>query len=200
MSEERSRLERETAELVMQTAYEWMKYAEFSDGTRVRCVWHDDPEGRTLHVENRNAGVEYRFMVTVAATELPPLPPLGPENDLGVFGIDDSALDAPRGQWVLRTWRDVRSRDYVRMPGTEITSGITHRLWPPTDDERGRRSWHMVAGEKHWDDHVVQPGECVVVLEGETTPRFMNPSAPVEILLTQNEESAINALGWENRC
>lgn len=114
--------------------------------------------------------------------------------------IPDERHDVVRRRWVLRTWRDVRADDVVRMPGTEITSSIAHRLWPPTDDERGRRSWHMVAGEKHWDDHVVQPGECVVVLQGETAPRFMNPSAPVEILLTPDEESAINALGWENRC
>ncbi len=111
--------------------------------------------------------------------------------------------------WVTRTWADVRQGDTVRMPGTEQTTTVFDRYWPPVSASgvsaglrpRFAGSWHMVAGEKHWDDRVVRPGECcVVIVSADATPRFMNPAAPVEIMMTDEELEAIQLLGsWDER-
>ncbi len=101
--------------------------------------------------------------------------------------------------WVTRTWADVRQGDTVRMPGTEQTTTVFDRYWPA---EKGRAgSWHMVTGEKHWDDRLVQPGECcVVIVSPSSGARFMNPAAPVEIMMTDEELEAIQLLGsWDER-
>jgi hypothetical protein len=105
-------------------------------------------------------------------------------------------------QWVLRTWQDVRTDDRVRMPGTDVTATIQTRYLSAEQDPMGQ-AWHVVSGGSgpfaHQKDHVVQPGECVVLLEGETQPRFMNPVAPVEIEVTAKDVWATELLGWENR-
>jgi hypothetical protein len=181
-------LEQQVAELVQEAAREWLKYAELSDGTRVRCTFHDDPEGETLHVENQNASVEWRFRITVQAENLLPLPPLGPENDLGVFGIDETP------GWVERTWKDVRTGDRVRPPGTDFAAEVQACLHMP---------WHV-----HPNASQYRPNEMPcewsavrVTFDDEGgRPRDMNPAAPVEIELAPAEVAAIETLGgWDNR-
>lgn len=100
--------------------------------------------------------------------------------------------------WILRTWADVRRGDTVRLPGTEHTATIADR-YVSTGEDRLGRGWHVIAAPKHWDDHIVQPGECWLLFEGESTPRNMDPAKPVELLLTPAEVQAIEVIGWEHR-
>lgn len=108
--------------------------------------------------------------------------------------------------WVRRTWADVRTGDAVRMPGTEVTAVITMRYLHPSEDSSGQ-AWHVVGSTDtgpwaHTKDHYVQPGECVVCLNAEALPRFMNPAAPVEI---QTDAATARVMdlgylgGWEAR-
>lgn len=112
-------------------------------------------------------------------------------------------------EWVLRTWSDVATGDQVRLPGTEHTAVVAQRYRPADrrtaterkgEPPRHANTWHAVAGEKHWDDRYVKPGEVCVVLDGtDARPRFMEPSAEVEIWLSPAEIAAIETLGWPNR-
>ncbi len=116
-----------------------------------------------------------------------------------------AALERKRSEptWHPLTMQHVRPGDRVRPRGNlnaeaEIT--VTARWWPPTGDARGRGSWHVIAGEKHWDDHVVQHGECVVELNGDGRARFLPPEMEIEILIAPAEVASIEALGgWEQR-
>jgi hypothetical protein len=108
----------------------------------------------------------------------------------------------PEMQWVTRTWQDVRTNDVVRMPGTDVTATIEHRYRHPSQDQAGK-DWHVISGGDgrfaHMKDHIVQPGECVVLLAGESQPRWMNPAAAVEIEMTAEGLCVTEQLRWENR-
>lgn len=123
------------------------------------------------------------------------------------------AADVP--QWIARTMADVRAGDTIRPilvdPGPEAESRVTGRYLPPQPVKNGMHpdpvmapvkagSWHVVSGgAKHWDDHVVQPGEVWLNLDGATEPRMLKPTFGVEILLSPSEAAAIELLGWQNR-
>jgi hypothetical protein len=104
--------------------------------------------------------------------------------------------------WVTRTWRDVRTGDHVRMPGTDVTAHIGRRYLHPSQDPQGR-TWHVISGgdgqRARFNDHTVLPSECVVLLAGEKEVRFMDPAKPVEIEMTVENQRAAELLGWENR-
>lgn len=105
--------------------------------------------------------------------------------------------------WIPRPMRDVRKGDVIRPAGTEAQSTVTDRYWPTTPDGSDRGTWHVVPdrGSDKWAhtrDHVVQPGEVVVCLDGGE-PRNMAPDFAVEILLAPDEAAAIEAIGWDNR-
>jgi len=129
--------------------------------------------------------------------------------------VDGSDLTEPcvdcgevRTVWHPRPLRDVRKGDVIRPAGTDAQSTVTDRYWPPQPATRNpdgsdglpkdRGVWHVVPGEQHWDDHVVQPGEVVICLDGGE-PRNMAPDFAVEILLDPAEIAAIDAIGWDNR-
>ncbi len=106
--------------------------------------------------------------------------------------------------WHARTMKDARKGDQIRPAGSDMPNGtaVTDRLLPPTDDASDRGTWHVVsAGNGKWahlKDHVVQPGEVWLCLDGGA-PQSLNPDFPIEILLTRAEIAAIDALGWDNR-
>ncbi len=94
--------------------------------------------------------------------------------------------------WVGRPMRDARAGDTIRPAGggEQDARRVTGR-YPD--------SWRVVQGEKHWDDHVVQPGEVWLCFDGSSTPQHLNPAFPIEILMTSEETAAAEMLGWENR-
>lgn len=102
--------------------------------------------------------------------------------------------------WHPRTMKDARKGDQIRPAGSDMPNGtaVTDRYWPTTPDASDRGTWHVVPGAKHWDDHVVQPGEVWLCLDGGA-PRNVDPDFPIEILLTRAEIAAIELLGWDNR-
>lgn len=102
--------------------------------------------------------------------------------------------------WHPRTMKDARKGDQIRPAGSDMPNGtaVTDRYWPTTPDASDRGTWHVVPGVKHWDDHVVQPGEVWLCLDGGA-PRNVDPDFPIEILLTRAEIAAIELLGWDNR-
>jgi len=126
--------------------------------------------------------------------------------------------DGPREDPVLMVWhprplRDVRKGDVIRPAGTDAQSTVTDRYWPPQPATRNpdggdglpkdRGTWHVIGdpGLDKWAytrDHVVQPGEVVICLDGGE-PRNMAPDFAVEILLDPAEIAAIDAIGWDNR-
>ncbi len=104
--------------------------------------------------------------------------------------------------WHACTMKDARRGDQIRPAGSDMPNGtaVTDRLLPPDPDASDRGTWHVVPGAsgKHWDDHVVQPGEVWLCLDGGA-PQCLNPDFPIEILLTRAEIAAIELLGWDNR-
>jgi hypothetical protein len=116
--------------------------------------------------------------------------------------VDGTELEEPASEpepvWVERPWRDVRTGDTVRMPGTDAVATVTQRLRHPSEDPQGR-TWHMVPGAQHWEDVTVQPGEVCVSLNG-ARPRWMKPDMGVEIQLPSPPAgAAYAAVGWEHR-
>lgn len=108
-------------------------------------------------------------------------------------------------QWVARTLTDVRPGDVIRPTGIDVPpQRVTARCWPPAPSKaaqthRDRTSWHVIEGQGgHWDDHVVQPGEVCVHLDG-ASHRLMRPTFGVDIWLAPSEVAAIELLGWDNR-
>ena len=116
---------------------------------------------------------------------------------------EDERRGAGLPVWIERTMADVRRGDRIRMPGQAGTEmDVRDRYWPPSEmpyRNGDTGTWHVVAGEKHWDDHVVQPGECCVVLGDDPRPRFFPPTMPVEIELTAAELAVIESFGWTDR-
>jgi hypothetical protein len=187
--QEREELRGQLQDIGQGTLVEWMRLVDLEDvagiGWQGRLRWQQDG---AVELADADTGEEIgRYRITVKVEELPLLPPLGPESE-------------PELVWVLRTWHDVRAGDTVRLPGTEHVTTIIERYWPPQPmlnpqlheadphvDVRAARAWHVVPGQEgHWQDHVVKvrpdgKPECVVVLGGETRPRFMDPLLSVEI-------------------
>lgn len=133
-------------------------------------------------------------------------------NELGWrSGPEDCVINHPASDeliWHPRTMKDARKGDQIRPAGSDMPNGtkVTDRYWPPQPAvptrygplPADRDTWHVVPGAKHWDDHVVQPGEVWLCLDG-TAPRNVDPDFPIEILLTRAEIAAIELLGWDNR-
>lgn len=133
----------------------------------------------------------------------------------GHYGCGGHMLcqDEPAGNpdeliWHPRTMKDARKGDQIRPAGSDMPNGtaVTDRYWPPQPAvptrygplPADRDTWHVVPGAKHWDDHVVQPGEVWLRLDGGA-PRNVDPDFPIEILLTRAEIAAIELLGWDSR-
>lgn len=225
-SQERELLRTQLQEIGQGTLQEWMRIVDLTDVADIqfqaRVSWQDD-DGNCLVGESPYSDEYGAFRITVQVEDLGPVPPIGPENDLGVYGIGDEFEGMPvsatreqrveqRGrdmaglesEWLPLTMQHVRPGDRVRPagntdPAAEIT--ITQRYWPPTDDAR---SWHVTDdGTRdryaHMNDHVVQHGECAVELNGDGRIRFLPPEMKIEIFMPPAEHSAIEALGWENR-
>lgn len=139
----------------------------------------------------------------------------------GIISAEPENCDCPRDQqvycaslnchggddvliWHPRTMKDARKGDQIRPAGSDMPNGtaVTDRYWPTTPDASDRGTWHVIsAGSGKWahkDDHVVQPGEVWLCLDGGA-PRNVDPDFPIEILLTRAEIAAIELLGWDNR-
>lgn len=106
-------------------------------------------------------------------------------------------------QWTPRTMADVRRGDRIRPTGSTDPAhemDVADRYWPPAPDGSDRDTWHVTAGKWHGEDHVVQDGECCVVLGADPRPRFFDPAMKVDIRVTAGEVAAIEALGgWSAR-
>lgn len=126
--------------------------------------------------------------------------PAGQDAELERMGRD--MAEADELIWHPRTMKDARKGDQIRPAGSDMPNGtaVTDRYWPTTPDASDRGTWHVVPGAsgKHWDDHVVQPGEVWLCLDGGA-PQSLNPDFPIEILLTRAEIAAIELLGWDSR-
>lgn len=205
IAEGRQHLADQLREIAQGTMQEWMRFIDIDTPDialtgQARVRWQND-DGECI-VGESPYGEEYgRFRITVSVQDLGPMPPIGPENDPAQIAEMEE-----RPQWYARTMSDVRPGDRI-LPGVSDKHDlkpegfkVTARCWPPTDDARGRGSWHVIEGsDGHWSDHVVQPGECCVHLDG-AGHRLFRPTFAVEILLAPSEMQAIELLGgWENR-
>lgn len=70
------------AELLLDVAQEWTKYAQLEDGTQVKVTWHRDHELEWMEVHHADQGGDLigRFKPSVTV-ELFELPEIGPEDD-----------------------------------------------------------------------------------------------------------------------
>lgn len=134
-----------------------------------------------------------------------PAHPSDPSQCIGALGQrcgeEDCVIDHDELIWHPRTMKDARKGDQIRPAGSAMPNGtaVTDRYVPAAPGYSDRGTWHVVSGgAKYWDDHVVQPGEVWLRLDGGA-PRNVDPDFPIEILLTRAEIAAIELLGWDNR-
>lgn len=224
-AEERQHLVQQLRDYGQGVLQEWMRIIELTDVADIdfqaRVTWEDHQGACRIGYQPFSDDLG-RFRFTVSVEDLGPVPPIGPENDLGIFGIEETAQVAgalvraslglcdgdsdeeeeerATGQddvpdWVPRTWRDVRAGDTIRMVGTEHTATVTGTNAP------GGNRWHVhpAADEYHPELSQVEWTEICVRLEGRTDLLSFDPAGPIEILLSQTEVDAIELLGWENR-
>ena len=105
----------------------------------------------------------------------------------------EPAEDPAEFVWHPRTWRDVRTGDTVRMPGTDITADIAGAAL---------LSWHVDPRSNTYRPTPLEHEVMRVVFVGqEAEHKDMNPDADVEIHLTRAEITICNQLheGWESR-
>lgn len=180
----------DVAELVLDSATEWLKYVQLSDGSQAKMTWHDT---HTVRLEHTETGHVAEFRVAVVVEQLPPP---GPEND-GALQAELAAIEQVEQEliWHPRTWADVRPGDTVRLPGTEVTAEVyTAVLLHWNVDPR--------TGTSAYNPPVAMPHDVMRVRfthELEASPRDMDPVKPVEIQLTRSEIEALDAAGWMNR-
>lgn len=99
-------IRRELAEYILGTAAEWMRLPDLhvdpatgritpEDDHQYRVSWEfPTDDAAVITVMEMDHTEVARFGVTITVETLPDLPPIGPENDLGIYGIgpEDEAL------------------------------------------------------------------------------------------------------------
>jgi hypothetical protein len=161
--EQKDRIGRELAEYITSTMDEWLRQMVVDvedhplEGVSLRIRWDAVTDGAMIAnlSEIRDGEPIVRFGVSVDVQALEDLPPIGPENDLGVYGIDESdhsgvlkdeqetaALasgEPPR--WMPATFLMCLAGDRIRVGGQETdvlrsSSGVWHAnngdAWHPT--------------------------------------------------------------------
>lgn len=96
----------------------------------------------------------------------------------------------PRMVWVLRTMRDVRTSDFIRMPGQQGTERVVNAISPVIQH-------HMHPAGQRYEPKPAEWTEIRITLDGQTYS--FDPGMPVEIELEESELVVIESLGWENR-
>lgn len=101
--------------------------------------------------------------------------------------------------WVLRTWRDVRQGDHIRMPGTDDAAYVHSAVHLP---------FHVDPTSSQYRPVPLEWAGVRVRLSGERTGQdtdqdvtsyLMDPDKPIEIELAPAELAAIALMGWDNR-
>jgi hypothetical protein len=101
LTQERQHLAEQLREIGQGTIQEWMRIIDLeplldTDATfEARVRWQND-DGECI-VGKSQYGDEYgRFRLTVQVEDLGPIEPIGPENDLGIYGIADEPTPEDR--------------------------------------------------------------------------------------------------------
>lgn len=193
--EERQHLTRQLQECAQGTIAEWMRLPVLEDVAgiemQVRVRWQDD--GTALVETSQYAEDLGRFRFTVTVEDLGLLPPIGPEND-GAAQAEMAEGPAQRYEpcmvWELRTMRDVRGGDVIRMPGSESSERVVDMISPVIQH-------HMHPAGQRYEPKPAEWTSVNVTLNGNTYS--FDPALPVEIELEESELVVIESLGWENR-
>lgn len=171
---------------------EWMRIIEIrgyvltpgsDDETQARVNWH----GETFAVGTSVYGEEfghYRMKVTVEPVDVPPI---GPENDLGVYGIDDrepaTAVILEPPQWIAAQWRHVLAGDRIRLgPSVELEAEVATAL--PQNWMAKITSKQLDSG-RWWDK--IEAWQHIMIktwFNGRPKPFEFQAAAPVEILMS----------------
>lgn len=167
------------------TVDEWLRLADFEPADRengqaqqYRISWEYPTDGAMIASvsETQYNQPVAQFGIQVIAETLPDLPPVGPENDLGVYGVDDRE-EAP--VWIESTMLHCLEGDRIRLGAEETTvlrsiSGTWHAdnsdVWRP-------KAWKHV--------------ELRLDLEANPGLQQYPPNAVVEILCTAERAAAL---------
>lgn len=164
------------------TVDEWLRIAHFDqtpedrDGIQYRIGWEHPADGAMIAslTETQYGDPIARFGVQIVVDALPDLSPIGPENDLGIYGIDEQVSEEP--VWVETTMTNCLINDRIRLRSRDGAYEETTVL------RSNHGIWH--ANNAHWQptrwDHVE------LRMELEAVPGFKQypAAASIEILCT----------------
>jgi len=185
------------AQLFLESAAEWLNYAEWLDGSQVKIVHCGNSVARVVADAGRG-DVIGEFEIAASARRLPP----GPEEDGALRAELADAAKANEPIWVPATWADVRTGDDVRLPGTENYAHVhraVHLHWhvdPRSSEYRPKPlEWSGVAVTLY-----TKGNETAGSIEVQASEFTMDPAKPIDIKTTQLELDAVNLLGgWPAR-
>jgi hypothetical protein len=144
--EEKESIRLNLIDYIVGTVDEWLRLAHFDqmpedkDGIQYRISWEHPTDGAMIAniKENQYAEPLARFGVQIIVDTLPDLPPIGPENDLGIYGIGPE--DEAPAEWLPATFADCIVGDRMRLDGQETTVRDTNvLLWHTRNG--GRQGW-----------------------------------------------------------
>jgi hypothetical protein len=194
--ENKERIRLNLIDYITGTVDEWLRMAHFDqtpedkDGIQYRISWEHPADGAMIANVKENQYTEplARFGVQIIVDTLPDLPPIGPENDLGVYGIDEGASAAycyrcshehyppnpcvcgcvdlltAAPEWLPATFADCIIGDRVRLGQEETTVRDTNTLlWHARN-----REWTDDAGKTR--DHQTPWEHTVLRMDLEANP------------------------------
>ncbi len=102
---------------------------------------------------------------------------------------EEDGLNEPdhRMRWITRTFDDVRTGDRIRFRGTEAVVETAYR-----------RGWHVHPASKY---NVIPLEHDDVALRRVGNPKLyvLKPDLEADIHLTEDEITALDSMGWDNR-
>lgn len=146
--EEKEAVRLQLTDYIVGTTNEWLRLADLEPSPdqagQYRISWENPTDGAMIASISKTRYGEpvVRIGVQIMADVLPDLPPIGPENDLGVYGIDDG----PAPEWLPATFVQCLAGDRIRLGSEETVVRWTSALqWhADTSDRYQPKSWDHV--------------------------------------------------------
>lgn len=182
--EEKEEIRKDLAGYIIGTIDEWLRLADFEtsregQARQYRIRWEQSTDNAMIASVSyvRDVDPLVRFGVQIDVETLPDLPPIGPENDLGIYGIDESE---PAPEWAPATLAQCLAGDHIRI-GTDETDVVrcSSGIWHADSSDAWRpKKWNHLELRMELAANPKQPG-----VERSGFCEYP-PNLPCEILCT----------------